>query len=156
MNTESTIIVPWDFSNHSKAALKYAFQHFPSNGIRVICVLEPPNPYATGIDWGPQQEQKAIDSCVEDFYKVAEHAYGTGLQFFAEFGEPADQIIRLAKKLDAGLIVISTHGRTGLQRLFMGSVAQKVTSKSTCPIIMLPSKWCEAEKAEQKEKLNTV
>jgi nucleotide-binding universal stress UspA family protein len=44
----------------------------------------------------------------------------------------------------AELVVMSTHGRTGLKKLFMGSVAQRVIEKSSCPVTILPAKWIEA------------
>ena len=144
MSESKIIVVPWDFSNHAKAALKFALKNYSSDEIRVICVLEPPNPYGPGMNWGPEVEEKAIASCVQDFFEAERETVGTGLQFFAEFGEPSDEIIKFAKKQEADLIVLSTHGRTGIKKLFMGSIAQKIVSKATCPIMMLPNKWFDS------------
>src|SRR5690606_35150464 len=49
-------------------------------------------------------------------------------------GAAADQIVQLAVDLDADLIVLGTHGRTGLKRLMLGSVAQKVLKTARCPV----------------------
>jgi nucleotide-binding universal stress UspA family protein len=52
-------------------------------------------------------------------------------------GIPADEIIRLAKAEHADLIVMGTHGRSGLRRLLMGSVAEEVVRKSPVPVLTL-------------------
>jgi nucleotide-binding universal stress UspA family protein len=50
-------------------------------------------------------------------------------------GRPADTIIRLARERNADLIVMGTHGRTGLEHLVMGSVAEKVVRLAPCPVL---------------------
>ncbi len=151
MSKSPIVIVPWDFSDHAKAALKYTFQHYASDGIRVICILERPSPYGPGLNWGPEIERKAIESCVEDFFQTVDEGHSTGLQFFAEFGDPSDEIVRFANRNEADLIVMSTHGRTGLNQIIMGSVAQKVAAKTACPIMLLSNKWFEHANANATE-----
>lgn len=150
MSTKPIVVVPWDFSQHAQASLDYAIEKYGSFGARVICVLERPQAYEMG--WGgAETEQKAIDGCVRDFFEEAEHSHDTGLQFFAAFGDPSDEIVRFAKKQEAEFIVMSTHGRTGLKKLFMGSVAQKVVGKALCPVIVLPACWIEKDESQLKE-----
>ena len=50
-------------------------------------------------------------------------------------GDPADQIVRAARTKRADLIVLGTHGRTGLNRFFVGSVAQRVIASAPCPVV---------------------
>ena len=50
-------------------------------------------------------------------------------------GKPADEIVRLAWEEDADLIVIATHGESGWQKFFFGSVAEKVVRMATCPVL---------------------
>jgi nucleotide-binding universal stress UspA family protein len=50
-------------------------------------------------------------------------------------GTPAEQIVNAAKQRNADIIVIGTHGRTGLTKLFMGSVAGRIVSTSDCPVL---------------------
>jgi universal stress protein A len=50
-------------------------------------------------------------------------------------GDPAEQIVRTARAKRADLIVVGTHGRTGLKRLFIGSVAQRVIASAQCPVV---------------------
>ncbi len=60
------------------------------------------------------------------------------LKFMPE-GHPSDDIIKSAETYEADLIVIGTHGRTGLQHLLMGSVAENVVRHSKIPVMVVPS-----------------
>jgi nucleotide-binding universal stress UspA family protein len=55
-------------------------------------------------------------------------------------GSVDDQIVNAAKSKKANMIVIGTHGRTGLSKLLMGSVASKVISLATCPVLTVRGK----------------
>jgi len=55
-------------------------------------------------------------------------------------GSPHDQIVKAAKSKKVDMIVIGTHGRTGLSKLFMGSVAGKVIALATCPVVTVRGK----------------
>lgn len=60
----------------------------------------------------------------------------TAWQFLKE-GKPADQIVEAASEWGADLIVIGSHGRSGVPRLFLGSVAEKVLHSATCPVLVV-------------------
>lgn len=67
--------------------------------------------------------------------------------------EPAGEdiphrIVRLADETEADLIVMGTHGRRGVQRLFLGSVAERVLRLATCPVLMIPAHCPAAKPAE--------
>lgn len=136
-----SVIVPWDFSDYSKFALKFARKRFADGQIKVLCVLERPNPYVIGFDWGEDAERAAVRDCTDDFQAEAGLKDDSAIEFKCEFGEPADEIIRFTNSEQAEYIVMSTRGRTGLGKFFLGSVAQKVIAHSNCPVIILPSKW---------------
>lgn len=57
-----------------------------------------------------------------------------------DFGEPAERILALAKSLDADLIVVGTHGRRGVERLMLGSVAETVLRNAHCPVLVVREK----------------
>ncbi|TWF35302.1 nucleotide-binding universal stress UspA family protein [Chitinophaga polysaccharea] len=59
---------------------------------------------------------------------------------FTEVGNPAKTIIKLANEWDANMIVIGTHGRTGLNHLLMGSVAEHVIRHATVPVLVISAK----------------
>jgi nucleotide-binding universal stress UspA family protein len=67
-------------------------------------------------------------------------------------GNPAAEIVELAKAEDVDLIVMSTHGRTGLTRALMGSVAEVVVRRASCPVLTLKAKQPVASQAEAKAK----
>ena len=56
-----------------------------------------------------------------------------------ELGRPTDVILRVAEEVDADLIIMGTHGRAGLRRLAMGSVAESVLRQADCPVLIVPS-----------------
>ncbi len=66
-------------------------------------------------------------------------------------GSPAQEIIRAARQEQVGLIVMSTHGRTGLKRLLMGSVAEAVVRGAPCPVLVYRAPdWPQASKARSE------
>lgn len=59
---------------------------------------------------------------------------------FMPHGKPADEILKTAAVFGADLVILGTHGRTGIQHLLMGSVAEAVIKKSTLPVLIVPMK----------------
>ncbi len=57
------------------------------------------------------------------------------IEHWLEEGDPVPQILRVAEETRAGLIVLGTHGRAGLRRVLMGSVAEQVLRQATCPVL---------------------
>ena len=147
-SVKSTVIVPWDFSEHAKCGLGFALESTSIEDIRVICVLERPDPYSEGAIWGGQAEERAREKCVEEFWGDVDKKRFPNLQLTVEFGDPAAEIVRFADSFQAATIVISTHGRSGIKRLMLGSVAQKVSQTASCPVMLLPNAWFEAVKRE--------
>ena len=64
---------------------------------------------------------------------------GITTETFLEDGKPSLEILNKALQVDADLIVIGTHGRTGLEHLLMGSVAEYVVRHSKCPVLVVPA-----------------
>jgi nucleotide-binding universal stress UspA family protein len=65
-----------------------------------------------------------------------------------ETGNPAKQIVRYAERVGADLIVMGTHGRTGVTRALMGSVTERVVRTANCPVLTVPM-WMRARRAER-------
>ncbi len=144
MTETTTVVIPWDFSEYSVAALNYAVAKFPDAQLRILCVLEKPNPYAPEMSWGGDAEALAIEKSVEAFRNSSRTSEIPPSHFTSLFGEPASEIVRFASKVAADCIVMSTHGRTGLKKWMLGSVAQRVSERATCPVLLLPRLWVEA------------
>jgi nucleotide-binding universal stress UspA family protein len=144
-----TILVPVDFSDCSRKALEHAealAEGFDAE-IHLLHVWEIP-PYIppeamVGVPGGTTQTlthtahahaTRAL-SAFEDAVKKP----GTRIrQSKLESGDPARMIVEVAKNEGHGLIVIGTHGRTGLGHLLMGSVAEKVLRRAHCPVFTVP------------------
>lgn len=136
--TRKAIIVPWDYSEMSANALKTAAELATENSqIYVVHVIPYPPSMEPGVIWGKIDEKGLAHNAATSFNReVAEDQY-PGITFKVAFGDPGIEIGKLAKELDAGLVVISSHGRTGLSHFFLGSVAERVTRLSPCPVLVL-------------------
>jgi nucleotide-binding universal stress UspA family protein len=131
-----TILHPTDFSKHSDYAFRLACALARDYGARlvVVHVAEPPVPlYGNGLIVPPTAtyneplRAKLHELLPRDPKVRVEHE-------FAE-GDAAIEILRLAEETKCNLIVMGTHGRTGLGRLLMGSVAEQVVRKAPCPVL---------------------
>jgi nucleotide-binding universal stress UspA family protein len=127
-----------DFSPASGAALKYATALARDSGatLLILHVEELPTPYAGGEMLLPQPEypnpeiRRMLEAVVPPDKNIK-------YEHHLVLGTPAEDIVRVAKEQKADLIVIGTHGRTGLKRVLMGSVAEAVMRRAGCPVLTL-------------------
>lgn len=80
-----------------------------------------------------QEARKLLDEQVENI----ERAGGTVVDSYLELGDPADEILRLAEELEAGLIVMGSRGLGPVERLVMGSTSEDVVHRAPCPVLMM-------------------
>lgn len=136
--TDQTIVVPWDFSDMSKAALAKALELAESaEQIDVVHVTPYEADMEPGIFWGTKTEEGIRRDIRVAFEKNIPEGTHPGLTFISLFGDPGREIAGYAKEVDAGLVVISSHGRRGLSRLLLGSVAERVLRLAHCPVLVL-------------------
>ncbi|OOQ61956.1 universal stress protein [Mucilaginibacter pedocola] len=88
----------------------------------------------------PAQGAQSLKKDMEVFLEKIEKDYsqGTDTERFAPAGEIQATILQLAKEWEADLIVAGTHGRKGLNRLLMGSMAEGILRESTIPVFIVP------------------
>ena len=138
------ILVPVDYSESSRIALEYAVFLGGKVGalVRALHVLEvPPHVGKNTIVKTNHGEQKLSemlrDEAVSNSEKfVAEFAPAAGkLECELVEGHPAKTILKVADEQGFDMIVMGTHGRTGLARLIMGSVAEQVVRTAKCPVV---------------------
>ena len=142
------ILHPSDFSRACGAAFTKAVEMAKVNRaeLLVLHVLSPVVPMMGDGYMSPQlyeqiessartEAQKQLDRLLARAKKAGVRAKG----LFAN-GAPHEQITRLARSKKADLVVIGTHGRTGLARFFLGSVASRVVSTATCPVLTVRGK----------------
>jgi universal stress protein A len=143
------IMVTTDFSEAADHAVTHAFRMAADHGAEVLLchVIETiiaPNPlyayyYPTELlspEVRERAERDAREALLERVPKdgpLSQVPYRT----VVVHGMPADEIIRMTEQQGADLIVIATHGHTGLKHLFMGSVAERVIRHVHCPVLVV-------------------
>ncbi len=134
-----TILCPVDFDDNSLAALDKAVElanHFKSAVLLlhvlpiVINIGEIPPPRALYED-----QEKAARAKLEDIAKAK--LAGLGHQSLLYVGDIISSILEAQKQHRPDLLVIATHGRKGLKRLVLGSVAEGIVRKATCPVLTI-------------------
>ena len=140
------ILVPVDFSEVSMQALDYAVElskGFDAD-VAAVFVVEPlyyaapPTAYGAATQVAMLlDDQRKLGR--EQLAKLAEKMAKRGVKCrtILQEGTPYERIAETAKKLKADLVVMATHGRTGLTHLLMGSVAEKVVRMAPCPVLTL-------------------
>jgi nucleotide-binding universal stress UspA family protein len=146
------IVVPVDFSQTSLRALDYAVQLSRRLDARltVVHVVEP-------VHYPMAGDLVGLGLDLSTVYTEIERAARTRLTKLAAklearrivvrslltHGTPHYVIVESAKKLKADLIIMSTHGRTGLSHVLMGSVAERVVRLAECPVLTVPGRTAD-------------
>jgi len=161
----SHLLVPTDFSDPANHALRYAVEeaivhrakvtllhvHPSDAGTDVYYVGGlPPSGIGTGFDvvaggrlsTGPVPEPTGVrrdvsEETLTQLRDLVPEAFRSTWDVAIGVGRPADTIVRLARERNADLIVMATHGRTGLEHVVLGSVAESVLRTTSTPILML-------------------
>ncbi len=136
------ILFPTDFSTHADHAWTYAltFAREFSAELLVLHVLAPP-PRIREAYGGHLDPEKVLDVVRAEagaaLGRHVEDAKNRGLECRAEIRVGVDfhEIIEVARFAEADLIVMATHGRTGLAHALLGSVTEKVVRKASCPVL---------------------
>ena len=136
------VLVPIDNSKPARAALEYALEHFPDARFTLLYVADPmidvsrhrayPG-YTEGR--GDKSEAKRGESLLESLADTAHE--GTTVETALEVGEPARTIVRYADDHDVDGIVIGSHGRDGIARYLLGSVAETVVRRAGVPVTVV-------------------
>jgi len=140
------ILAPLDGSDIGEAALPYA-EILATNSVASISLLQvvsPPGTVEASLLGGPDWRKfvKAMHDAGEDYLKnIIERLSDKGIKSTYEVitGDPADKIVEYANDKKASLIAMSTHGRTGLARWVLGSIADKVLHGARIPILLVRS-----------------
>ena len=138
-----TVLCPVDFSECSNHALEYAKAFAQTHQARLILVhVIPPSVYAAPADpflsdLSTQYEQQLRESAEKQLHTLTLEIEKQGLRVSAETlnGPAYLQIAEAAKREESDLIVMGTHGLTGIKHALMGSVAEKVVRMAPCPVL---------------------
>ncbi len=141
-----TLLVATDFSKYADNAVRYAHALAQLNGskVHVLHVIEPRIVDLEGVagEYGFRAERdKYLNSLRDDADKQMQQlrlkANSLGLDATTHLreGRAADEIAAFAKEIGAGLIVVATHGRSGFDRVVLGSTFEKLIRESTVPVL---------------------
>ncbi len=135
---KQTVVVPIDFSDDSFAAVDTALQIVDDpSGLYVVHVLPEPSTMDSDPIWLEIDNANRVRHATEALRKRLSDARYEKLQIEIEFGDAGYRIADFAQRIGADLIVTPSHGRTGLERVLMGSVAERVLRLSHCPVLVL-------------------
>src|SRR5258707_12854856 len=140
------ILLPTDFSGCANYALPYAATIARATGATIICVhvVEPIVPavgYSGLAEPMPMTDisEQLEDSAERELPQLADCEEFNGLEVeeVIAHGDAAAEIVRVAGEHEVDLIVVSSHGRTGLGRIIFGSTAEAGVGHATCPLLIV-------------------
>ena len=135
------ILVPVDFSEHADAVIEWGAHLAEEHGSAIVVLHAYHLPvefqqlegaYLPADFWTNvrQEAERSLDRYVEQL-----RARGFDVEARVREGYPATVIVEEAKSLPADLVVIGTHGLSGLKHLLLGSIAERVVQKAPCPVL---------------------
>lgn len=148
-----TILVTSDLSDSSKAAFEEAkkiAKAFEAH-IKLLYVIEDFN-FITAIPFSrvgtpviveQKEQEEIIDDAKRQLEEIAKSYFPNfKVECFVKRsdGSVYETINQFAKEINIDMLVIATHGRTGLERMLLGSIAERVTRESPCPVLLVPTK----------------
>jgi len=139
------VVVAYDFSPSSAEALGRAVDlaaREPQHVLHIIAVLDPHD----RVMIGGQLEEPTYEAADKFRKQIMEHvtaafagrATAADVQFFvhARIGKAATVILALAEEVGADLIFVGSHGKTGIERLVLGSVSERIVREAGCPVLV--------------------
>jgi nucleotide-binding universal stress UspA family protein len=131
-----TILHPTDFSQQSEFAFRLAGSLARDYGARLLVlhvVAQPTIAYGEGVV--PPDPELILEDAERHLHRLAAPDPSIPMERRLEEGDPVTEILHVAHEIEADLVVMGTHGRTGLSRLLMGSVAEQVVRRAACPVL---------------------
>jgi universal stress protein A len=144
MLTVRSILCPVDFSEQSRRALVWASDIAQGRGSEVIVlsVVEPLLAQAAGIRLGVDLARTEIEPALRAFVEAAlpeRVRQASRIRMEVTTGRPSDVILETGHLQKVELIVMGTHGLGGLRKLLLGSTAEEVVRRTTCPVLVVPA-----------------
>jgi nucleotide-binding universal stress UspA family protein len=132
------IVLATDGSKYSESAIKRAIEFAKSYGseLKIVSVVEVTDEFFVR---APQAVESLLDKARDLVDDIRRKAVSEGIEAegLVREGEAYKSIIDVSKEVNANAVILGSHGRTGLRRLLMGSVTEKVIGYSTCPVLVV-------------------
>ena len=133
-----TVIVPVDFSDDSFAALETGREMVGDpEDLHVIHVLPTLEANDPGVIWHTIDDESRSRHASEALRKELQQRGLQPADTVIRFGDPGHEIAQYADEVDAGLVVMPSHGQSALKYLLIGSVAERVVRLAHCPVLVL-------------------
>jgi nucleotide-binding universal stress UspA family protein len=143
MKLRTAVLCPVDFSDASRGALRYGAAIAAHFGTRLI-VMTVEDPLLTeamnlggGTRWTPDASRAELEQLVAKTF--GRDVPVTEVDYDVAVGKPAPEILRVARERSCDLIVLSTHGLTGMRKLFFGSTTERVLRETMIPVLVTPA-----------------
>ena len=136
--SKRNVVVPCDFSDESIAAVDTALEMVESPAsLHVIHVLPDLAAGEPGVVWGTVDDDSRREHATDALRRVLSDGKYHDIDVVIAFGSPGHEIVDYAETTSADLIVMPSHGRRGLSRMLIGSVAERVVRLAHCPVLVL-------------------
>lgn len=135
---DKPVVVPFDFSEHSGTALKRALTLVARpEQIHVLHVLPFLIPTEPGVVWATVDDAHRVQHALENLRDAISPMNLGNVELEVRLGDPGQVACERAEELGAELIVVGSHGRTGLSRMLLGSVAERVVRLAHCQVLIV-------------------
>ncbi len=131
------ILVPFDFSEPSRAALKVASTFAAESNAALMIVHVAQSGFATEIAMQNISRDDATTGLYDALHEVKPAIADVPVSYRLLEGNPAETILHLADEEQVEMIVMGTHGRSGIKRMVLGSVAESVVRQAKCPVLTM-------------------
>jgi len=146
------VLHPTDFSAHSAPAFDVACTLARDNHARLLILYVREVPAVAYGEFGhlpmELESPEAIRAKLDKLISLRCRDGNVAAECCIKIGDPATEILATANEIHADMIVMGTHGRTGLGRLLMGSVAEFIVRKATCPVLTVKAPMEKAPACE--------
>lgn len=143
MDIMKKIVVPVDFLENTESLVAYASELGRKFDAELYLVHVIPMGYSLGVDTvvpfsGVKQDEykRSVEEVMHRLVSVTGKD-GLRCQGKVLIGDPAEEIVEYIRDVDADLVVISTHGSKGLEKILLGSVTSRVVKRSSCPVLSM-------------------
>jgi nucleotide-binding universal stress UspA family protein len=137
------VLVPLDGSTQADHAVDLVFEEFPEATLVLLHVIDPAEASysaqtaipTTSEEWYDHENERATELFGEVETRASDH--GIAVEHATEVGKPARTIVKYAEEEDIDHVVMGSHGREGVSRILLGSVAETVMRRSPVPVTVV-------------------
>ena len=133
-----TVVVPVDFSEDSERAIRAGLERAEDpSGLHVVHVLVPLDYVSPGVMWGTVSDETRKQAVEANLEALLKSSGATGARFEVLIGDAGLQVADYAKRVDADLILVPSHGYHGVKRFMLGSTTERIIRHAHCSVLVL-------------------